>query len=196
MLINVRVTTPFLSKSLLSHPSIHWEMLTRGLWSILAITLIREDFFSVFNQIWCVSWRRKKGDLLHKDKEQYFPPSGDSPTSPDKPRIPNGTPEIESTLAAGGTPHTSSILRSEQNGNLWGGVIGAVVLLVLAGAVFGLIRRKSNARRKRDVTAGNDRRDKQQRRPLIKPAKLGEFNTMPPPISHLLSLLLGMGALG
>ena len=100
-------------------------------------------------------------------------------------------------MAAGGTdPHTSSILRSEQNGKLWGGVIGAVVLLVLAGAVFGLIRRKSNARRKRDVTAGNDRLDKQQRRPLIKPPKLGEFNTMPPPISHLLSLLLGMGALG
>ena len=99
-------------------------------------------------------------------------------------------------MAAGGTPHTPSILL-EQNGELWGGVIGASVLLVLAVAVFGIIivRRKSRARRKRHVTAGNDRLKKQQRKPLIKSTKLSEYNIMPSSISYSLSLQ-EMGSLG
>lgn len=94
-------------------------------------------------------------------------------------------------MSAEGTPYTASI-PSDQNGEFWGGVIGGVVLLALAVAVLGIIWKICSTRRKNHVTAGNDTLNKQQRRPLIKSAKFGEFNSLPPSISHPLYLLQGM----
>lgn len=122
-------------------------------------------------------------DRKCKEKEHIaFPSLGHFPTNPDK-RIPNSTPyrgRVESTLSAGGTPNTASILL-EKSGELWGGVIGGVVLLALAVTVLGIIRKKSSTRRKQLVAAGNDRLNKQQRRPLVKSAKLD----LDSPVSNL-----------
>ena len=100
----------------------------------------------------------------------FFYPLADSPTSPTKEIPPtdddNKVDPEPPALAAKRTPSTSSSPLL-QNGGLWGGGFGGLVLLVIAIAVA-IIKRKSRNGRTRHATAGNDG---QQRVPLM----AGEF---------------------
>ena len=114
----------------------------------------------------------------------FFYPLGDSPTSPVKktktenpvftgktepenPALTGKTEPENPALAAKGTSSTSPT-PLVQNGTLWGGVIGSIVLFVvpIALAIY---------KRKRRDTAGRDKLNRQQRRPLMTSANLGEF---------------------
>ena len=102
-----------------------------------------------------------------KGKEQYFfYPLGDSPTSPvPSSTAPDGKKESGDPAVV---PSTSSV-PLVHNGGLWGGVIGSIFLFALPIAVAIIYRRK------RHDTAGKDRLNKQQRKPLVPAANLGEF---------------------
>lgn len=137
---------------------------------------------------------------MHQGKERFFfYPLGNSSTGPDTeipPTAHGGKVEPEGpALAAGGTSNTSSRIPSVEDGMFWGGVIGGIVIVAITIAVA-IIRRKSTNRRKRDAitSAGEDRLNKQQRRPLMSSAKPSEFYYTTSPISHPLSLLRGVRA--
>ena len=89
-------------------------------------------------------------------------PLGDSPTSPvPSSTAPDGKKEPgDPAVVPDGTPSTSSVPLMH-NGGLWGGVIGSIFLFALPIAVA-IIKR-----RKRHDTAGKDRLNNQQRRPLM-----------------------------
>ena len=98
-------------------------------------------------------------------------------------------------LAAGGAPHTSPI-PLVQNGGLWGGIVGGIVIVAIAAIALAIIiRRKSRNRKKRDATAVKDGMNKQQRTPLMSSAKNGEFYSLPSPFPvHSTSHGRGKGA--